>query len=135
MVAMAKYPEFFADVKAFVCPQPCSMAVSRQRVMDDMGIGEYLPELDSAQQLLGGFSNAQMSPHPYAAKVLVPTLIIQVREDIWTRPEDVQTTYDLIRAEQKQLFWVEGTQKRFDGYNYFGEQPQMMLEFFQRYMG
>ncbi len=60
--------------------------------------------------------------------------IIQVRDDVWTKPEDVQTTFDLLSIGDKKLFWIEGTTKRFDGYNYFGENPERMIEFFDTYM-
>ena len=29
---------------------------------------------------------------------------------------------------------MEGTTTRFDGYNYFGENPETMVEFFDKYM-
>ena len=44
-----------------------------------MGIGEYLDELDQRQIKIGSFSNKEMSPHPYAPHVKVPTFIIQVK--------------------------------------------------------
>ena len=75
-----------------------------------------------------------MSPHPYAANVSMPTFVIQVRDDIWTKPTDVQTTFDLLPNKDKKLFWVEGTSKRFDGYNYFGNHPEQMIEYFDRFM-
>ena len=36
--------------------------------------------------------------------------------------------------KSSELFWIEGTTKRFDGYNYFGEHPEMMIEWFDKYM-
>lgn len=47
---------------------------------------------------------------------------------------DGQATLDLFSSQEKQLFWLEGTTRRFDGYNYFGENPQQMLDWFSRYM-
>ena len=64
----------------------------------------------------------------------VPTFLIQVRDDTWSRPEDVQTTYDLLPIEDKKLFWIEGTTRRFDGYNYFGDHPEQMIEFLANYL-
>ena len=67
----------------------------------------------------------------------MPTLIAQVRDDFWTRPEDVQTTFNLLsglKEKDKKLLWIEGTDKRFDGYNYFGDNPKEMVEFFDLYM-
>ena len=134
MIAMTKHPEYFKDVKAFVCPQPCSMHYSMKEIATLQGVGEYMNELDEEQRKLGGFSNKEMSPHPYAPNVKVPTFIIQVHDDAWTKPEDVQITFDKLTVKEKKLFWIEGTTKRFDGYNYFGEHPEQMIEFFKTYM-
>lgn len=135
MIAMTKQPEFFADVKALICPQPCSVGVPGKIFADMYGVGDYLDEIDFEQIKQGGFANADMSPHPYAPNVNIPTFIIQVRDDAWTLPDDVQTTFDKLGTEEKKLFWLEGTTQRFDGYNYFGEHPEQMVEFFDRYMG
>lgn len=134
MVAMSKHPEVFEGVKAFVCPQPASMNIGMQEITRLQGVGDYMDELDQEQVKLGGFRNAEMSPHHYAAQVTTPTFIIQVRDDLWSRPDDVQTTFDRLGTQDKKLFWVEGTTKRFDGYNYFGEHPQQMIEFFDAHM-
>lgn len=134
MVAMSKHPEYFKDVKAFVCPQPASMHIMSQITLNNMGLGDFLNVLDEEQLKLGGFRSSDMSPHHYAQDVKVPTFIIQTKDDAWTIPDDVQKTYDLLGTEDKNLFWVEGTTKRFDGYNYFGEHPKQMIEWFDTYM-
>lgn len=134
MVAMTKRPELFEAVKAFVCPQPFSMNVAMKELAGLQGIGAFMDELDQELVKLGGFKTAEMSPHHYAANVKVPAFIIQVRDDFWTQPEDVQTTFDLLTIEDKKLFWIEGTNKRFDGYNYFGDNPAQMIEFFDSHI-
>ena len=134
MVAMTKKPEFFKAVKAFVCPQPASMNIGMKEIISLQGLGEYMNELDEEMRKQGGFATGEMSPHPYAPNVKVPTFIIQVRDDAWSKPVDVQTTFDLIPGEDKKLFWIEGTTRRFDGYNYFGEHPEQMVEFFDKHM-
>lgn len=134
MVAMTKRPDLFKDVKAFICPQPASMNYAMKEIATMQGLGDYMEELDREQVKLGGFTNAEMSPHHYATNVKVPTFIVQVRDDVWTKSEDVQTTFDLLTVEDKKLFWIEGTTKRFDGYNYFGENPEQMVDFFDTYM-
>ena len=47
-----------------------------------------------------------------------------------TRPEDVQSIYDAIPVQEKKLVWIEGTTRRFDGYNYFGEHPEVAIDWF-----
>lgn len=134
MVAMTKRPKLFEDVKYFVCPQPASMNIGMKEIATLQGIGDYMDELDLKQVKLGGFTNAEMSPHHCAANVKVPTFIIQVHDALWSRTEDVQTSFDRLTVEDKKLFWVEGTNKRFDGYNYFGDNPEQTIEFFDIHM-
>ena len=134
MVAMTKHPEYFEDVKAFVCPQPASMHIMSKITLESMGLGDYMDVLDEEQIKAGGFKSSDMSPHHYAMNVKVPTFIIQVKDDAWTIPDDVQKTFGLIPGEDKKLFWIEGTTKRFVGYNYFGEHPEMMIKWFDKYM-
>lgn len=137
MVAMKKHPEYFTDVKALVSPQPCSMLLARKAILEPIGLDGFIPELDEMQVKLGGFTNAEMSPHEYAKSVTMPTLLIQVTKCPWsTQPLDVQTTFDNLplASDNKKLFWIEDTDKRFDGYNYFGKHPEMMVDWFNKYM-
>lgn len=50
-----------------------------------------------------------------------------------TTPSDVQEIYDTLGSKQKELFWIEGTDRRFDGYNYFGEHPERLVAWFDKY--
>ena len=61
--------------------------------------------------------------------------MVQVHNDFTTHPPDVQTIYDNISAKDKRLFGLEGTTQRFDGYTYFIENPDLMLEWFGKHMG
>jgi hypothetical protein len=45
--------------------------------------------------------------------VTVPTLVAQVHDDFTMPPSHVQAIYDNISAEDKRLFWIEGTDLRF----------------------
>lgn len=138
MVAMQKHPECFQDVKAFVCPQPVSMHIGMGAIMQQAGLGDFVDTLDQEQIKLGAYPLKAMSAIPYAPHVTVPTFIVQVKDDSWSRTdEDVQVIFDNLTGlsqEDKKLFWIEGTTKRFVGYNYFGEHPQMMIEWFDKYM-
>ena len=46
----------------------------------------------------------------------------------------MQQIFDNIPAEDKKLFWIEGTTRRWDGYNYFPEHPEQMIEWFDTHM-
>ena len=98
------------------------------------GVGDYMNVMDFEQKKLGGFTNPEMTPHLFAGDVKIPTMITQVRDDLWTTPEDGQKTFDLLGAAEKEIFWIEGTTRRFDGYNYYGENPERMIAWFDRFM-
>jgi hypothetical protein len=51
------------------------------------------------------------------------------------KPSDVQQIFDTIPVKDKKLFWIEGTTRRWDGYNYFPEHPEQMIEWFDTHMG
>lgn len=46
----------------------------------------------------------------------------------------MQNIFDNMPAIDKKLYWIEGTTRRFDGYNYFAEQPQQMLDWFNTHI-
>jgi hypothetical protein len=81
-----------------------------------------------------GFHLADVWPMDYARAVTVPTLVAQVRNDFLTKPSNVQEIYDTISSEDKKLFWIEGTDQRFEGYNYFGKNPQLVLDWFSSHI-
>ncbi len=57
------------------------------------------------------------------------------RDNVWTVPDDVQTTFDLIPGEDKKLHWIqEGDTRRFISHNFFGDHPESMIAFFDKHM-
>jgi dipeptidyl aminopeptidase/acylaminoacyl peptidase len=135
--AMTERPEYFKDVKALVCPQPASINIMSKIALDGMQLGDYADIFSQEIEHMSGLKLEEMTPHLYTKNIKIPTFFIQVKDDAWTTPKDVQATFDgltSLNEDDKKLFWVEGTTKRFDGYNYFGEHPKMMLEWFDKYM-
>jgi uncharacterized protein len=135
MVAMNKHPEEFTHIKALLALQPVSARPFIERASEKASIANGVEMFDAAIHKLTGFHVDELSPIEHARAVTVPTLVAQVHEDTLTKPSDVQTIYDNIAAKEKQLFWIAGTTRRFDGYNYFGEHPELMLEWFDKHMG
>lgn len=133
--AMNENPEYFEDVKAFVCAQPASINIMSKVALDGMGLGEFYDIFVEEVKSLRGLNLNEMTPHLFAKSITMPTYIVQNKDDVWTVPEDVQTTFNLIPSEDKKLHWIEdGDTRRFIGYNFFGEHPESMIEFFDRYM-
>lgn len=133
--AMSRHPEHFADVRCLVGAQPLSPRFYYERQLALTGVpADRIEDLDRAIKLNLSLSLDQLSPVEPAKKVTIPTFIYQVREDSMTQPVDVQTIFDSIASEEKELFWIDGTTRRWDGYNYFSHDPQRMLNWFERYM-
>lgn len=132
--AMTERPEAFKDVKAFVCAQPASINIMSKVALDGMGLGAFYDVFAEEVEKLRGIPLADMTPHKYAQNITMPTYIVQNRDDAWTIPDDVQTTYDLLPGDKK-LHWIEeGDTRRFIGYNFFGEHPESMIAWFDQYM-
>lgn len=67
------------------------------------------------------------------AKVVTPALLVQGRNDPWTNLDFINDVYQTLPVE-KEMHWLEQTEHRFDGYNWFGDHPEKMLEFFGKYL-
>lgn len=133
--ALSRYPDEFVGVRCMVGAQPLSPRFYYERMLPISGVpAERIEELDHLVRLATSFSFDQLSPHEPARDVTLPTFLYQVRNDSTSKPIDVQTTFDNLASNDKELFWIEGTTKRWDGYNYFSSDPQRMLEWFRKHM-
>ncbi|WP_122619073.1 prolyl oligopeptidase family serine peptidase [Streptomyces sp. Tu 4128] len=132
IVAMSRHPEEFDGVRALVAVQPVSLRALAETALAQVSGGISL--LESELKNLTGFDLDELSPLTYAKDVRVPTLIAQVHHDSSTRPEDVQSIYDNLAAADKKLHWIEGTTRRFDGYNHFPENPGHMVDWFASHL-
>ncbi|MBN2028671.1 alpha/beta hydrolase [bacterium] len=135
LIAMGKEPDLFNHVQVVVAIQPVSMNVFVPHYLRaKMPIFKNkTPQIDASIKAMIGFGLEDMSPAPYIKDIKVPILYVQVKNDAWTDPSDVQGFYDNTTAP-KEIFWIEGDLERFDGYNYFGENPTRMLEFLEKYL-
>lgn len=135
MHAITEHPEYFKTVKAFVCAQPASINIMSKIALKGMGLGEFFDEFAQEVENNIGVKLADMTPHKHIKNVEIPMLIAQNKDDVWTVPDDVQKTYDLLPISDKKLIWIEkGDTRRFVGYNYFGENPAEMIAWFDKYM-
>ena len=133
--ALYRRPELFKSIKCMLAPLAVSMEALMGAFAKLQGVEQYMDVLDFEQIKLGGLPNKEMNPQFFASAVTMPTFMMQVRDDAWTdNPRDGQKTFDLLGTDEKELFWIEGTKRRFDGYNYFGEKPEQMLDWFERYL-
>jgi len=134
--AIFRRPDLFWDVHCMCSPMVVSMGAIFSAMSEIQGVSQYQELIDLELLKMGAWLAAEMTPQLSAPGVAMPVLMVQVLRDSWTRnPEDAQRTFDLLGSRDKELFWIEGTTRRFkDGYNYFGRQPGKILAFFDRYM-
>lgn len=134
--ALHQRPELFENVACMVSPMVVSMGAIFDAFSELQGVRQYQELIDLELIKMGAFTAAEMTPHLWAPSVTLPVLMVQVLDDAWTRnPEDAQKTFDLLGSQDKELFWIEGTTRRFkDGYNHFGKHPEKVLGFLDRHM-
>ncbi|HAA17165.1 MAG TPA: alpha/beta hydrolase [Cytophagales bacterium] len=135
LVAMRKKPELFNDVKSMMLLQPISGDALVRKLTKNMRLGKKgYHVFEDYYRKLYGFSISDASPILDAAYVKVPTFVAQVRNDSFTyAEEDVQAVYDALPVEDKKIYWIEGTKQRFRGYTYFSENPEQMIEWYNRF--
>ena len=134
IVGMKKHPNEFAHVRALIAVQPISPKVFIEKAVENAGIEGGLDMFRKAFHERTGLRLDETWPIEDARAVTVATLITQVQNDFRTKRSDVQQIFDLIAAKDKKLFWIEGTDERFQGYNHFNNQPELMLEWFDSHI-
>ncbi len=135
LIAMARRPELFTEVRCLVGVQPVSAKVILERILELAGVpSSRFGDLDEAVRMVTSLSLSEMSPVDASKRVTVPTFLYQVHDDLLTRPSDVQAMFDNIPIKEKELFWIMGTTRRWDGYTYFAKNPTKTLTWFDKYM-
>ncbi len=133
-VGMKKHSEEFKHIKAMTALQPVTPRVFVETAVEREKISNDVERFDVAFHKRTGFRVADVWPMEYAKAVTVPTLVAQVRNDFLTKPSNVQEIYDTLSSRDKKLFWIEGIDLRFQGYNYFGTHPESTLKWFDTHV-
>ncbi|MEO0899934.1 MAG: alpha/beta hydrolase [Bacteroidota bacterium] len=134
--AMEKRPEAFEEVKSLLCIAPLKGRTTIERQAGQMGI-DSVEAVEAFEPIYHGITGLTVEDHniiPKFKHVQIPTFFFQVRDDSNSRWTDVQEMYDTTPAEDKKIVYMEGTSLRFKGYNYFSDNPQEMVEWFNAHM-
>ena len=136
IMAMSKKKEQFYNAQCLVAIQPVSMNVFARAYMKSaytsLGL-LFIPLVNKLCQWRGGYTFEEMSPLEYAKDITVPTLIIQGQNDPWTELSDIKQIYNET-PEPKELWMIPNINRRFDAYDYVGDNPEKILEFLMRFM-
>lgn len=137
IIAMSKDPVAFKNVKCMVAVQPISMEVFIRTyakiIFTPLGAKLLLPLIKQFVAWRGKYRIEEMSPRDYVKDIRVPTMYVQTRNDPWTEASDIYGFYENTPT-QKEFLWLEGLTHRFQGYQYFGEHPEKMLEWLKKWM-
>ncbi|TDZ45771.1 alpha/beta hydrolase family protein [Mycobacteroides franklinii] len=133
-IAWSKHPDEFSEVQAMVMLQPFSARYLVEEFIKAIGMENGYERFEKAAHARTGFHLSEQSPLEHVKAVTVPTLVAQVHDDTQTRPQDVQDIYDAIPVAEKSLYWIEGTNRRFDGYNFFGVHPEIPIDWFNKHI-
>jgi hypothetical protein len=93
--------------------------------------------VETFDSICNGLTGLQVADHniiPKTANVNFTIFYLQVRNDMNSRWTDVQEMYDLTPIEDKKIYYVEDTPWRFQGYNYFSDHPEAMIEWYDAHM-
>ena len=114
--------------------QPVSGLYIVEEFVKSVGIEDGYDKFDKAVHERTGFHLSEQSPLKHVKAVTGPTLVAQVHDDTMTRPQDVQDIYHAIPVAETSLYWMEGTDRRFDGYNFFGAHRELPIEWFDKHI-
>lgn len=118
----------FPNIMAFISIQPLKLS----DFFKGFGLSKKMTKKANALNLERGGKDFYQSCNPNAAKINVPTLLVQAKGDPWTDFDQVQEYYDSLNVE-KEMYWIEGTKKRLESYDWFRHSPDVMLDFFNKY--
>lgn len=130
--AMNKHPEAFDGVKSMIAVAPLKGRTTIEKNVARMGIDEN-EGVDAFEPIYNKITGLTVEDHniiPKAAGITVPTFFVQVRDDMNSNWKDVQEMYDLAPTDDKKIHYIEGTPWRFEGYNFFSDHPEQMIEWF-----
>ncbi|MFC0039628.1 alpha/beta hydrolase family protein [Actinomadura rayongensis] len=115
--------------------QPVSARPVIEEFVKGIGMADGgFEKFDKAVHEQTGFHLDEQSPIEHVKAITVPTLVAQVPDDTMSRPEDVQSIYDALTVDDKDLHWIRGTEQCVRGYNYFGEHPDIPTNWFDKHL-
>jgi pimeloyl-ACP methyl ester carboxylesterase len=132
--AMTQFPEAFAQVRGLVAVQPLTTRVIIEHQLALAGVPQQriddglMADLSRRMVLTTSIGLPRRTPVRWARNVTVPAYLLQVHDDVLTDPSDVQAMFDAVPGDRKQLHWVRGTTRRWDGYLEFQRRPGPVLD-------
>lgn len=128
------HPRAFDQVSCLVAPLLLSPRAFVAAALRREHLEDLLDDVDRRFQLLTGQRLDDGTVSRWAPSLTVPTLTYGVKDDPLTDPSDLDQAYEAIGATDKEMFWIEGTPRRWDGYQWFQRHPERVLAWFDAHM-
>ncbi|QLE79720.1 hypothetical protein FLM55_08220 [Francisella sp. Scap27] len=129
MVSMSKNPKLYnsANVKALAITQPLAI----RKFYEKLGLSNEI--IDSLKDVYKekGVDLEKQNPLLFADKTIVPTLMLQNINDPWGEVEHSKQIFEKIPTE-KEMIWIDEEAHRFVAYNWFNDNPEKLLSFFNK---
>ena len=119
----------FDNIKAMVAIQPLGL----DDFLKGVGVPNMLIERANKVNLKRKGVDFHKSCLDNVQEIDVPTLLFQNAKDPYTNMDFINDYYDQLKVE-KELFLPELEKKRLAAYAYFGENPEKMTGWFNRYV-
>lgn len=135
LFAIARQPDEFASVACIVGVQPLSPRSVIEKILELAEVPSgRIGDVEQGIRRATSLFLDDMSPVQPARKNHLPTFLYQVRDDVLTHQQDVQSVFDAMPAADKKLLWIDGTTRRWDGYTYFQRNPKQVLDWLDNHM-
>lgn len=118
------------NVKALIAVQP----LLYKYFIDAFGMPGFLarPGGRVSRDRLG-FDIAAPNFLDHVSKINVPTMVVQNKNDPWTKLEMVNAYFDGLTAE-KEMHWLDIEKNRFAAYDYLGRKPEAFAAWFDKHL-
>lgn len=119
----------YPNIKALISVQPLRYV----DYMSAMGVPNFLTNRVNQYNMKRGGADLAESFFKYVSNIKVPTLVIQNKNDPWTKLEKVDEYYRLLGGE-KELLMLDLDRNRAAAYDWLGQSPERLSIFFHKHM-
>ncbi|NHJ87968.1 MAG: alpha/beta hydrolase [Asgard group archaeon] len=118
----------FKNIKAFIANQPIVIA----DFVKGYGFPDKMVKRANEYNMKRGGVDLYASCLPHVKDISVPTMLVQAEGDPWANLDWIKEFYNELQVE-KEMYWIKGTKKRLESYDWFNHTPEPMLNFFKKY--
>ena len=117
------------NIKALIANQPIVIT----DFIKGYGFPDFMVRKANEYNMKRGGVDLSTSCLSKVKEITVPTLLVQAKGDPWANLDWIKEFYNELQVE-KEMYWIKGTRKRLESYDWFSHTPEPMLNFFKKYL-